>query len=129
MAIQQTLGKEERLKSNLRIKDLLQSGKVVSGFPLKIFWDIQPDQQKFPASMAVSVPKRRFRKAVDRNLLKRQIREAYRKNKKIIYEPLALREMNINLVILFLSDEFITYVELESVLIELLKKIAANLPQ
>lgn len=128
MAIQQTLGKEERLKSNLRIKDLLQSGRVVSGFPLKIFWDIQQDKQKFPACMAVSVPKRRFRKAVDRNLLKRQIREAYRKNKKIIYEPLAVREMNISLVILFLSDEFITFDQLESILKDLLKKIADNLP-
>ena len=128
MSIRQTLGKEERLKSNLRIKDLLKNGRMASAFPLKVFWDIQPENQRFPACVAVSVPKKRFRKAVERNLLKRQIREAYRKNKEIIYEPLMERGMNINLVILFLQDEFITFVELEKNLKDLLKKIAANLP-
>ena len=123
-----SLGKEERLKSNLRIRELLGSGQVVSAYPLKIFWDINSSDQKFPASMAVSVPKKKFRRAVDRNLVKRRIREAYRQNKELIYLPLTERKMNISLVILFLSDEFLSFAELETLLQSLLKNIAKKLP-
>ena len=63
-----TFGKEERLKSNLTIQGLLKRGKAVSSFPLKIYWDFSPDShQKYPVRAAITVPKRKFRRAVDRN--------------------------------------------------------------
>ena len=49
--------------------------------------------------MAVSVPKRLFKRAVDRNLLKRRIREAYRLNKSDLYNLLEHKELKIKLVI------------------------------
>ena len=105
MSAKNTLGKEERLRSNLGIQSLLKNGETVSRFPLKIFWNISSDPgQKSQARMAVAVPKRKFRSAVDRNLMKRRIREAYRLNKSLIYEPLSERELNITLIILFLSS-------------------------
>jgi ribonuclease P protein component len=129
MATNFTLGKKERLKSSLTIHDLLKSGKTVSGFPLKIYWDISHDrQQQFPVRMAVSVPRRRIRRAVDRNLVKRRIREAYRLNKNILYAPLEERGLNLVLVILFLSDEFPSFNTLDSLIRELLRKLASSLP-
>lgn len=123
-----TLGKEERLKSNLSIQELLKQGKTVSSYPLKMYWDFSPDpQQKYPARAAISVPKRKFRRAVDRNLMKRRIREAYRLNKHILYDTLDQRQQKIQLIILLLSDEFIPYTQLEKGIRELLLKLVNKL--
>ena len=129
MSTKYTLGKEERLKSNLGIQDLLKNGSTLSGFPLKIYWNISSDpQQKYPVRMAISVPKKKFKRAVDRNLMKRRIREAYRLNKSIIYEPLRDRNINLFMLILFLSDEFISFDNLDTGMRELLQKLSKNLP-
>ncbi|MFC2080648.1 ribonuclease P protein component [Bacteroidota bacterium] len=130
MATKYTFGNQERLKSSLTIQDLLKSGKVVSEFPLKIYWSISTDpQQNFPARVAISVPKRKFKKAVDRNLMKRRIRESYRQNKDLIYDPLRQKKLNVELIILFLSDEFISFDGLNISIRKLLQKLANNLPQ
>ena len=123
-----TLGKEERLKSNLSIQELLKQGKTISSYPLKMYWNFSPDMhQKYPARAAISVPKRKFRKAVDRNLMKRRIREAYRLNKHILYDTLYQRQQKIQLIILLLSDEFIPYAQLEKGIRELLLKLVNKL--
>jgi hypothetical protein len=60
--------------------------------------------------------------------MKRRIREAYRLNKNILYDPLEERGLNLVLVILFLSDEFLSFNDLDSLIRELLRKLASNLP-
>ena len=129
MSLEFTLGKEERLKSNLSIQKLLKHGMVVSRFPLKLYWDFTPDpRQKYPVRAAISVPKRKFRRAVDRNLMKRRLREAYRLNKNMLYETLDQRQQKIQLIILLLSDEFIPYDQLErgtrEILLQLVNKLS-----
>lgn len=129
MSLEFTLGKEERLKSNLSIQKLLKHGMVVSRFPLKMYWDFSPDpRQKYPVRAAISVPKRKFRRAVDRNLMKRRLREAYRLNKNMLYETLDQRQQKIQLIILLLSDEFIPYDQLErgtrEILLQLVNKLS-----
>jgi ribonuclease P protein component len=123
-----TFGKEERLKSNLAIQGLLKRGKAVSSFPLKIYWDFSTDShQKYPVRAAISVPKRKFRRAVDRNLMKRRINEAYRLNKHMLYETLDQHQQKIQLIILLLSDEFIPYDQLEKKMREILRQLVNKL--
>ncbi len=125
MTTNYTFGKEERLKSSLQIQELLKDGQSISAFPFKIFWGESEDpHQKFPSRTAILVPKRKFKRAVDRNYMKRRIREAFRQNKNLIYQPLQERDLNIKIVILLLADEFISFDRLDTGIRELLGKLA-----
>ena len=77
-----TLEKRERMNSKILIEKLFSGGsKSLSAFPLRIVYMLVEDENLPTASLLISVPKKRFKRAVKRNRVKRQIREAYRKNK------------------------------------------------
>ncbi len=86
-----TLRKEERICSR-KLMDQLFNGdtaRSMSSFPLRVVFlstERLPDQP--PVSILISVPKRHFHHAVDRNRVKRQLREAYRHHKHILFEKL-----------------------------------------
>ncbi|HHF51071.1 MAG TPA: ribonuclease P protein component [Candidatus Aminicenantes bacterium] len=83
-----SLSKSERLSSRKAITSLFHTGKSIYAPPLRIIYTLE-EKGLHPVVMAVSVPKRLFRRAVDRNLLKRRIREAYRLNKPAFYALMA----------------------------------------
>ena len=87
-----TLSKEERICSKKLIEQLFNGGtaRSMSSFPLRVVFttiERQPGQPQ--ASIIVSVPKRHFKHAVDRNRVKRQLREAYRHHKQLLADALA----------------------------------------
>jgi len=74
--------KGEKLCGVRAINDLFSGGRPLNLPPLKIIYRVIPEDPSLtPVRVLISVPKRYFRKAVDRNLIKRRIREAYRQNK------------------------------------------------
>lgn len=77
-----TLSQHERLSSKKLIANLFQQGKAHTHYPIRLIFlpveDLEQNQVLF------SVPRRHFKKAVDRNLLKRRMREAYRQHKHLI---------------------------------------------
>lgn len=73
-----TFGKEERLCSGTLIDELFSRGnRSISSFPVRIVWKCLPTHDG-SVKILISAPKRSFRNAVDRNRIKRQIREFYR---------------------------------------------------
>ncbi len=78
-------------------------------------------------AMAVSVPKRLFKRAVDRNLLKRRIREAYRLNKSDLYNLLEQKELKINLVIQYQHKDIAGFHAIEEGLLKGLTKLLEKL--
>jgi len=79
---------KEKLKSRKLIEKLFAEGKSVSQYPLKMVYlpvDLHTDS---PLQVGVSAPKRKFKKAVTRNRIKRHMREAYRLNKHLIFNNL-----------------------------------------
>jgi ribonuclease P protein component len=77
----QTLRKHERLYEKTAVESVFQAGKLINASPIKLLWVIDKRKSNVSAKVAFSVPKRIFKNAVTRNLLKRRMREAYRKNK------------------------------------------------
>ena len=81
-----TSGKQARLKSKKLIGKLYEEGKSIKVFPLRMVYIQTEHTSKFPAQVGVSVPKRNFKSAVDRNRIKRLLRETYRKEKHTVYD-------------------------------------------
>lgn len=84
--MQETYKREEKLKKNKLISQLFTGGSSVSAFPIKLIYLELEHDSPFKIQAGVSVSKRNFKRAVDRNKIKRLLREAYRKNKHLIYE-------------------------------------------
>jgi ribonuclease P protein component len=83
-----TFKKEERLCSKKLIEELFHNGSSFLLYPFRIVWLIYPLPLDVPVQVLINVPKRRFKKAVDRNLIKRRIREVYRLHKSAELYPL-----------------------------------------
>jgi len=84
--MQQTFKKQEKLKKSKLIEKLFAQGKSLTEFPIKLISLEIEHESPYKIQAGVTVSKRSFKNAVDRNRIKRLLREVYRKNKYMIYE-------------------------------------------
>lgn len=87
--MKQTYGKAEKLKSKTIIEHLFSEGKSVSSYPLRLVYLKTNFEEPVTIKAGVSVSKRNFKLAVDRNRIKRLLREAYRLNKNTHFNNLS----------------------------------------
>jgi len=94
---------KEKLKSRRLLDQLFTNGKSVSVFPVKAFYNEVDIALNFPVKVGVGVSSRNFKKAVDRNRIKRLLREAYRLNKQPLIDFANTNNKKIIVFILFVD--------------------------
>jgi ribonuclease P protein component len=114
--MKQTLGRKEKLKSKILIGKLFSEGKSVKKFPVKLVHLSLASSEENRVKVGFSVPKRSFKHAVDRNYLKRLLREAYRKNKHLLEDE----NKNQAFMFIYLGRKKATLPELEKAIQKLL---------
>lgn len=117
----QTFGKQEHLCSTIEIQRLFNEGHSFFRHPVKLIWLPGNWTGKPALKVLISVSKRNFKKAVDRNYIKRLLRECYRRNKYIAEENLS--EKTCFLALIYAGKEIPEINSLEPIIIQLLQRL------
>jgi ribonuclease P protein component len=119
--------KNEILRKKKLIDSLFTEGASFFVHPLKIFWLTVPSDSAFAAQVMISASKRAFPHSTDRNRIRRQLREAYRKQKHYLYDHLAQNQQQCILAIIYTSNVRIASVDLEIKIKTMLKRLFLEL--
>ena len=123
-----TLKKEERLCNKGLIDKLYHNGSSFLCYPYRISWLRIDMQTPGPVQILFAVSKKRFKKAVDRNLIKRRMREAYRLNKqRYLLDGLDHSEKSIICSVNYIGKEITDHIFAEKKMIKLLVQFAGEI--
>lgn len=122
-----TFNKSERLTNKKVFEGLFSKGKSFAESPFRFVWMELSSASSHPAQLGISVPKKAFAKAVVRNKLKRRIREAYRKNKHLLYEELKKKNLHIALMVIYTAKEEHSYSGIEKKMVISLHKLIGSI--
>ena len=115
--------KNEKLKSKITIGLLFTEGKSVSKYPLRLVYKAGTFGEGEKIKMGVSVSKRNFKKAVDRNYFKRILRETYRLNKHLLIDNL---DQPYSFMFFYQTKDRLSYDEINTKTIQLFEKFIAQ---
>jgi ribonuclease P protein component len=117
--------KSARLKSASVIGRMFKEGQSFGQYPLRLVWIPLPENRKGDqVQFALSVPKKKFPHAVDRNRLRRQMREAYRLQKHKLYAALEGQKAAYGLMVIYVAAEQLGYAEIENNMNQGLRRLA-----
>ncbi len=119
--------KAEHLCGEKRIARLYTQGEAFMTYPFRVVFRIESKRDDVPASVMVSVPKKRFKRAVKRNRLKRLLREAYRLNKHALIDLLEEKQLHIHVAFNYVSDEELDFITVEKKMKIALQKLMHKL--
>ena len=115
--------KQERLTERKLIQQLFKEGSTKSVPSMRLHWLFQELNTPCPVQILFSVPKAIIPKASERNLLKRRMREVYRKHKFILYDSLESSGRNMILAITYSSREILSTKEIQEKIIVILQRL------
>jgi ribonuclease P protein component len=115
----QAFGKTEKLNSEKIIAGLFQSGVFVSKYPLRANLLIT----ELPVQVVFTASKRKFKRAVDRNFVKRRLREVYRQNKLPLYQAIEVKGITVAIALMYTGTDLPDMKQLEKSYQVILKKI------
>lgn len=122
--------RKERLKSRKTIGKLFQEGHSFISYPIRFVWvKMETPLSDFPIQMALTVPKRAFPKAVDRNRLRRRIREAYRLHKHSLYQTLEEHDNQYGLMLIYINRSPMGFHDIEKGVKKGLNKLGKKLTE
>lgn len=121
--MRKSLNKSERLKKRDDIQLLFKKGLHEFVYPFKLYYLEKENIEDSALLFGVSIPKKNFKKAVYRNLLKRRTREAYRLHQIPLKEALISRGKCLMIMPVYIADEILDYKEIEDKIILLLQRL------
>ncbi|GAB1856457.1 ribonuclease P protein component [Flavobacteriaceae bacterium MHTCC 0001] len=121
-----TYSKHEKLKSKKLIDQLFSEGQSVSVFPLRLVYLDTTFNSNTIAKTGVSVSKRHFKTAVDRNRIKRLLREVYRLNKASYFNNLSTQH---TFMILYIGKKSPTFAQIETDMKRLFQKFLSKISE
>ena len=113
--------KEDRLKSRKIIDSLFNSGKQFSAFPFRVFWSGETKVNILQAAFGVS--SKNFKRATDRNRIKRMMKEAYRLQKNPLYSKLEEKGIQVSVFILYTGNDLPHYTLLSEKISAIIKRL------
>ena len=120
-----TFKKEERLCNKKLIDELFHSGSSFLCYPFRVSWLVVRSPQQSAIQVLFAVSKKRYKKAVDRNLVKRRMREAYRLHKAdLLLTPAALKNTNVVFSVGYIGKEIVAFDFIEKKMIRVLKQLS-----
>jgi len=120
-----TFKKEERLCNKKLIDELFHNGSSFLCYPYRVSWLAVDETAEFAVQVLIAVPKKRYKRAVDRNLVKRRIREAYRLSKQqYLYDILTAGNKKIVFSVGYIGKEIEPYPVMEKKMLKLLKQLS-----
>ncbi|MBC8174013.1 MAG: ribonuclease P protein component [Chitinophagales bacterium] len=118
-----TFTKAERLCSKKIIASLFTAGQSFSIPPFRCVYLKTELPSDFPVQITISVPKKYFPRAVDRNHIRRMVREVYRNNKNELYQHLAGKNIQVAAMIIYTAKTITTFNEVENKIKITLKRL------
>lgn len=122
-----TFPKNEHLKSKKQIQALFHNGKAFSVFPLKIYFSTTSSNNPGTMRAGFSVPTRNFKKAVERNCIKRLMRETYRLQKDELSTFLCDNRLELDVFFIYIDRKLSDYPFLQQKMKGSLKRLVKNL--
>jgi len=119
--------KQERMVSQVLIQTLFEGSHSMAAFPLRaVYMTMERDAYDAPVQLLISVPKKRFKHAVDRNRVKRQLREAFRHHKQVLYDALPA-DKRLLLAFVWQSDRHQLSADIDRKVYGLLQRVSERL--
>lgn len=119
-----TFKKEERLCHKTLIAELYHSGSSFLCYPFRVVWMPVTVALPVPAQVLIAVPKKRYKHAVDRNLIKRRIREVYRLQKdQHLYAGLSAAHQQLVFSVNYIGKEITDYQFMHKKMLKLLMQL------
>lgn len=120
-----SLCKDERLANETLFEELLRSDYSFVRYPFRIVAKHSSLPSKFPARIAISVSKKKFKHAVQRNRMKRLIKETFRCNKELLYQSIP-SGITVDILFIYLDQQLVTFSKIEKTMQGTLVKIAQD---
>lgn len=122
-----TFKKEEKLKRRKVIQGLFKEGQSFGQYPLRLVWmEVTEREGTFPVQFTASVPKKRYKKAVDRNKLKRKIREAYRLHKHKLYRVFEGEDKQYAFMVIYVAKEQESFAKIEWAMKKMIRRFTRD---
>jgi len=123
-----TFTKAERLCSKKIIDDLFSGNQTrqVNHYPLMAIWKAIDLPDPTPVQVLITVPKKKFKKAHDRNRIRRQIKESYRLQKNTLYDALSMKRLQFAIVMVYIAKEKLNYTKIDHACCAIIKNITES---